>query len=161
MIAGMDTLDLAGRTVSIERARQDDVPGIVALLSDDMLGRDRESADLGPYRAAFDRIDADPNQLLVVGRDEHGALIATLQLTLMPSLSRGGATRLQIESVRVAEHARGGGLGAALFAWAHDWGREHGASLAQLTSDAAREDAHRFYDRIGYSASHVGYKLPL
>ena len=88
-------------------------------------------------------------------------MAATMQLTLMPSLSRGGAMRLQIEAVRVAGSARGGCLGTALFTWAHDWGRAQGATLAQLTTDASRTDAQRFYERLGYVPSHVGCKLPL
>ena len=157
----MQTLELDGRTFTLHRARADDVPALVALLADDVLGREREGADLAPYESAFARIDADENQLLVAVRDETGKIIATLQLTLMPSLSRGGATRLQIEAVRVETSTRGSGLGGALFEWAQNWGREQGATLAQLTTDAVRVDAHRFYERLGYVPSHVGFKLPL
>lgn len=157
----MQTLDLDGRIFSLHRACADDVPALVALLADDVLGRERESSDLAPYERAFFRIDADENQLLVAVRDEAGKIVATMQLTLMPSLSRGGATRLQIEAVRVDESTRGAGLGGALFTWAQNWGREHGATLAQLTTDAARIDAHRFYERLGYVPSHVGFKRPL
>lgn len=157
----MDTLTLGTRTFTIARARARDVPQLVALLADDVLGRERESADLAPYEQAFERIDRDENQLLLAVRDEPGQIVATMQLTLLPSLSRGGATRLQIEAVRVAASTRGSGLGTALFEWAHQWGREHGAQLAQLTTDAARADAQRFYDRLGYTPSHIGLKLTL
>lgn len=157
----MHTLELGERSFHVTRATGSELSELVALLADDMLGRERESADLEPYARAFARIDRDENQLLLAVRDDLGALVATMQLTLIPSLSRGGATRLQIEAVRVAAATRGSGLGTALFAWAHRWGREHGAQLAQLTTDAARTDAHRFYDRLGYLPSHVGYKLPL
>ncbi|HEX7350966.1 GNAT family N-acetyltransferase [Brachybacterium sp.] len=157
----MDALTLAGRRYSIVRAVADDLPALVALLADDVLGRERESNDLGPYETAFARIDQDPNQLLLAVRDEEGTLVATMQLTLVPSLSRGGALRLQIEAVRVAGSTRGTGLGTALFDWAHTWGRRQGAVLAQLTTDATRLDAHRFYERLGYAASHVGMKLDL
>ena len=157
----MHTLTLGTRTFTILRAQAQDVPQLVALLADDVLGRERESADLGPYEQAFEQIDQDENQLLIAVRDEQGQIVATMQLTLMPSLSRGGATRLQIEAVRVAASTRGTGLGTALFEWAHQWGREHGAQLAQLTTDAARTDAQRFYDGLGYAPSHVGLKRPL
>lgn len=157
----MDTLTFAAHRFTIDRAVEADLPDLVALLADDVLGRERESADLTPYRAAFARIDDDPNQLLIAVRDEQAAVVATMQLTLIPSLSRGGATRLQIEAVRVGATTRGGGLGTALFTWAHEWGRERGASLAQLTTDAARADAHRFYETLGYTPSHIGLKLPL
>ncbi|ASK66734.1 GNAT family N-acetyltransferase [Brachybacterium avium] len=157
----MDTLELSGRRFALRRADLAELPELVALLADDMLGREREGTDLAPYERAFDRISRDPHQLLLVVRDEGGAMVATMQLTLIPSLSRGGATRLQLEAVRVAESTRGSGLGTALFAWAHDWGRAQGAALAQLTTDAVRADAHRFYERLGYAPSHVGFKLPL
>lgn len=157
----MHTLELGSRSFDISRAQREEVPELVALLADDVLGRERESTDLGPYEQAFVRIDRDENQLLIAVRDETDRLVATMQLTLMPSLSRGGATRLQIEAVRVAASTRGSGLGTALFEWAHQWGREHGATLAQLTTDASRTDAQRFYDGLGYAPSHVGLKLPL
>lgn len=157
----MQILELGARSFTVSRAIGSELPELVALLADDILGRERESADLEPYERAFTRIDGDENQLLLAVRDDTGALVATMQLTLIPSLSRGGATRLQIEAVRVAASTRGSGLGTALFDWAHRWGREHGARLAQLTTDAARTDAHRFYDRLGYLPSHVGYKLRL
>ena len=157
----MHTLTLGTRTFTILRAQAQDVPQLVALLADDVLGRERESADLAPYEQAFERIDRDENQLLLAVRDEPGQIVATMQLTLLPSLSRGGATRLQIEAVRVAASTRGSGLGTALFEWAHQWGRERGARLAQLTTDASRADAQRFYDRLGYAPSHIGLKLTL
>jgi GNAT superfamily N-acetyltransferase len=84
-----------------------------------------------------------------------------MQLTLIPGLSRGGAKRLHIEAVRVAASARGGGLGSALFDWAHAYGRSRGATLAQLTSDKSRSGAHRFYEKLGYRASHEGFKYQL
>ena len=119
----MHTLTLGTRTFTILRAQAQDVPQLVALLADDVLGRERESADLAPYEQAFERIDRDENQLLLAVRDEPGQIVATMQLTLLPSLSRGGATRLQIESVRVAASTRGSGLGTALFESARQWGR--------------------------------------
>lgn len=89
------------------------------------------------------------------------AVVGTLQLTLIPSLSRRGSTRLQIEAVRIGPDAQGLGLGTAVFEWAHDCGRRFGASLAQLTTDKSRTDAQRFYARLGYEASHEGLKLDL
>lgn len=148
-------------TYAIRRATRADVPDVVALLQDDDIGAGRELADLEPYIAAFEAVDADPQQLLAIVRDEGGLPAATLQLTFVPGLSRAGATRLIIEGVRVHSSARGSGLGARLIEWAHEQGRERGATLAQLTSDKRREDAHRFYERLGYSATHVGFKLDL
>ncbi len=154
-----------GRYV-VERARAADLPALVALLRDDPLGARRESSaadasGTSGYEHAFEAIDRDPRQFLAVVRDEDGVVVGTMQLTLIPGLSRGGATRLQIEGVRVAGSVRGRGLGAGMFAWAHDYGRRHGAALAQLTTDKSRGDAHRFYARLGYDASHEGLKLTL
>lgn len=158
-----ESFPLATRTGSyaVRRAKPDDLPAIVALLTDDVLGRNRESGEQDAYRAAFDEISADSNQFLAVVEGEESTPIATMQLTLIPGLSRGAAKRLQIESVRVASSARDSGLGTALFRWAEDHARAHGATLLQLTTDKQRVDAHRFYDQLGYVASHVGYKRSL
>jgi GNAT superfamily N-acetyltransferase len=157
----VETIDLDGRRFGIARAAESDIPALVALLADDELGAHRESTDLERYRKAFEEIDTDPRQLLLAVRDDDGELVATMQLTIIPGLARGGARRLQIESVRLASRTRGVGLGTALCQWAHEYGRRHGATLAQLTSDKARADAHRFYGRLGYQASHEGFKRPL
>lgn len=157
----LDHLVVDGRELRVQRAGVADVPAIVGLLRDDPLGADREANDLEPYVAAYHRIDADRSHLLVVVRDDTDAVVGTMQLTLLPGLSRSAATRLQVEGVRVASSARGSGLGAAMFAWAHAWGHEHGASLAQLTTDLSRADAQRFYERMGYVATHAGLKRPL
>lgn len=161
MGAVIDTLVVGGRRLELARATETDVPALVALLADDPLGAHRESSELTSYVAAFREIDADANQLLVAVRDEDGEIVGTLQLTLIPGLSRGGAKRLQIEGVRIGSRARGLGLGSALFAWAHEYGRQRGARIAQLTSDKTRADAHRFYERLGYEATHEGFKLAL
>lgn len=146
---------------AIRRATRDDVPAIVAMLADDPLGAAREDpADTATYDAAYDRLAADPAQHLVVA-ERDGALIGTLQLSVIPGLSRRGATRTVIEGVRVARDERGSGLGTELVAWAVEESRRLGAGLVQLTSDASRTDARRFYERLGFVASHVGFKLPL
>jgi GNAT superfamily N-acetyltransferase len=92
-------------------------------------------------------------------RDDLSALIELLAADALPGLARGGGTRMQVEAVRVAEATRGNGLGTAMLQWAVDEARSQGAALVQLTSDARREDAHRFYERLGFAASHVGFKL--
>ncbi|GAA3746559.1 GNAT superfamily N-acetyltransferase [Spinactinospora alkalitolerans] len=146
---------------SIRRAAPRDLPAIVALLADDELGAARETpGDLGPYREAFAAIDADPHQLLVVA-ERDAEIIGTLQLTFLPGLSHRGATRAQIEAVRVGGEMRGGGLGSGLIGWAVDEARRRGCRMVQLTSNASRTDAHRFYERLGFTASHVGFKLAL
>lgn len=154
-------IQAGGRTFVVTRARREDVRTIVSLLSDDPLGSGRETRSLEGYEQAFDAIDADPHQFLAAVRDEHDELVGTMQLTLIPGLSRAGATRLQIEAVRLGRSARGLGLGTQMIGWAHEFGRARGAALAQLTTDKSRRDAHRFYARLGYTASHEGMKLEL
>ncbi|MFF5495850.1 GNAT family N-acetyltransferase [Streptomyces aquilus] len=147
--------------LEIRAADSDDVAPIVAMLADDPLGAQRESPDdLAPYRAALERLSADPNQHLVVAVRE-GRVVGTLQLTIVPGLSRRGSTRSIIEGVRVHADERGSGLGTQLIEWAIDESRRQNCQLVQLTSDATRTDAHRFYERLGFEASHVGFKLPL
>jgi GNAT superfamily N-acetyltransferase len=147
--------------VAIRRATESDLKSIVELLIDDEFGAQRESLDdLTPYLTAFQLIDADPNQLLVV-MERDGAIIGTQHLTFMPGLSFQGATRLQIEEVRIASSERGGGLGTILIEWAIEQARERGCNVVQLTSNAARIDAHRFYRRLGFAQSHAGFKLKL
>ncbi|GLZ43778.1 GNAT family N-acetyltransferase [Actinokineospora sp. NBRC 105648] len=137
-----------------------DVPAIVAMLADDPLGATREAPGDPRYGEAFAEIDRDPRQLLVVAEDG-GEVVGTLQLTFTPGLSRLGATRATIEGVRVRTDRRGDGLGQGLIEWAVETARERGAVMVQLTTDASRKQAHRFYQRLGFVASHVGMKLPL
>ncbi|UQA94249.1 GNAT family N-acetyltransferase [Streptomyces halobius] len=147
--------------IEIRRATGDDLPAIVAMLADDLLGATRESPDdLTPYRAAYEAIAADPQQHLIVAV-RAGRTVGTLQLTVIPGLSRRGATRSIIEGVRVHTDERGSGLGTQLIAWAVAESRALGCQLVQLTSDATRIDAHRFYERLGFAASHLGFKLQL
>ena len=142
-------------------ARREDVPEIVALLADDVLGASRETGAVDDaYWAAFERIAADPNNRLVVAEID-GQLAGTLQLTLLPGLSRHGMLRAQIEAVRVAAGRRGQGVGRAMIEWAVEQARGHGCGMVQLTSDKRRGDAIRFYESLGFAASHEGMKLPL
>ena len=145
----------------MRRARAEDVPAIVALLADDELGAARESPeDLAPYQAAFKAVDADPNQHLVVA-ERDGRVVGCLQLTVIYGLSRRAATRAIIESVRVGSGERGSGLGTTMITWVIEECRRLGVDLLQLTSDKSRTDAHRFYERLGFEASHLGFKLRL
>lgn len=147
--------------ITIERALKTDVEAIVALLADDPLGARRETPDdLSRYTEAFEVIDADPHQYLAVAR-RNGRVVGTLQLTVVPGLSRQGAARAQIEAVRVHADERGGGLGSTLLEWAEREAQGRGCVMLQLTSDAKRQDAHRFYQRLGYEPSHIGFKKRL
>ncbi|MEV7344886.1 GNAT family N-acetyltransferase [Streptomyces sp. NPDC093544] len=147
--------------LEIRAAVPDDVPAIVAMLADDPLGAQRESPDdLAPYLVALKRLSGDTNQHLVVAVRQ-GLVVGTLQLTVIPGLSRKGATRSIIEGVRVHADERGSGLGTRLIEWAIEESRRQDCQLVQLTSDVTRTDAHWFYERLGFTGSHVGFKLPL
>ncbi|MEU9874716.1 GNAT family N-acetyltransferase [Streptomyces phaeochromogenes] len=147
--------------LEIRPAVPDDVPALVAMLADDPLGAQRESPDdLSPYLAALERLSHDPNQHQVVAVRE-GRVVGTLQLTIIPGLSRKGATRSIIEGVRIHADERGSGLDTRFIEWAIDRSRSEGCQLVQLTSDVSRTDARRFYERLGFTASHVGFKLQL
>ncbi|MEV6403167.1 GNAT family N-acetyltransferase [Streptomyces bobili] len=147
--------------LEIRAAVAEDIPAIVGMLADDPLGTRRESPDdPAPYLSALERISADPNQRLVVAVRE-GRVVGTLQLTIVPGLSRRGATRSIIEGVRVHADERGSGLGTRFIEWAIEESRRENCRLVQLTSDSTRTDAHRFYERLGFEASHVGFKLQL
>ncbi len=143
-------------------ARRGDLEAILALLADDPLGAGREDpiGAMAAYEAAFENIGNDPNNDIAVAA-RAGAVVGCLQLTLIPSLSRRAMTRAQIESVRVAASERGRGLGRRLFEWAIGESRRRGAGLVQLTTDKTRPDALRFYQGLGFVASHEGMKLPL
>ena len=157
-------LDLPTGTFSLRRAVASDVGSIVALLADDQLRAAVESTTIEarrPYDLAFEAIDADPAQILIVAVSPEDDVVATMQLTFIPGLARAGALRMQIEAVRVHSNIRGNGLGGAMITWAIAQGRSRGARLIQLTSDQARLAAHRFYARLGFEASHVGFKLAL
>ncbi|HET9985016.1 MAG TPA: GNAT family N-acetyltransferase [Longimicrobiales bacterium] len=150
--------------VRIRGARREDLRAIVALLADDRLGATREEAtDPLPaaYGEAFDAIVAQGGNEVLVAEDEAGRVVGCLQLMVLPGLSRRGMTRGLIEGVRVASELRGRGIGERLVRDAIERARAAGCGLVQLTSDRSRADAHRFYERLGFTASHVGMKLEL
>lgn len=146
--------------IQFRRAQASDLPAIVALLADDPLGARREDTSLPlsqSYQEAFSAVDADPNQMLAVVTDRE-KVIGTLQITFIPGISRKGAWRGQIEAVRIAREYRGTGIGTRMFEWAFEQCRSRGCALVQLTTDKARPDAHRFYEELGFTASHLGFK---
>ena len=147
-------------TVAFRPARVPDIAAVVGLLADDILGQGREGADLAPYLAAFEAMRTDPGNLLIVG-EEAGAVVACYQITYITGLSQSGARRAQIEGVRVAQDRRGSGIGTLLMADAEQRARDAGCRLMQFTTDKTRRDAHRFYDRMGFTPSHIGYKKTL
>ncbi|MDY1005087.1 GNAT family N-acetyltransferase [Curtobacterium sp. CFBP9011] len=172
MISRLDlptTVPTRSAVVVIRRATLDDLGTILRLLTDDPISAARDGASgasgasgqeaLLAHSEAFRQIAADPGNDLVVAEDADGVVVGTLQLTLIPGLSRRGSARLLVESVRVASEQRSAGVGTALMRWVTDQAAPALAvSLVQLTSDAARVDAHRFYERLGFVGSHVGFK---
>ena len=152
----------------IRTAEREDIAAIVALLADDQLGATRETPGDPPadcYLAAFEAMAAQGSNRYLIALDEQegrpGSVVGCLQLTMIAGLSRRGMTRAQIEGVRVAASHRGAGVGEALMRHAIEQARAAGCGLVQLTTDKRRPDAHRFYDRLGFVASHEGMKLDL
>ena len=149
--------------MEVREARRKDLPAIVEMLADDDLGQHREDAGNSlrdRYAAAFNAIDRDPNNLLVVA-DDGGELVATLQLTFIPHLTFRGGWRAQVEAVRVSRHRRGEGLGRRLLQWAIEEAKQRGCHLVQLTTNKERAEARRFYESLGFHATHDGMKLNL
>lgn len=149
--------------ILLRRATRDDIPSIVRLLADDPLGRHRERYEdplPAAYYAAFARIDGDSRNKLI-GAEIESRVVGTLQLTVLPYLTHQGGIRAQIEAVRVDHAYRSHGLGRYLFEWAIERAREMGCHMVQLTTNADRPDALRFYERLGFVASHAGMKLDL
>lgn len=150
--------------MQIRKAKKEDVKSIVAMLANDKLGKLREDYKLPlpeKYFTAFENIDKDPNQELVVIENESGKVIGTLQLSFIQYLTYQGGIRAQIEAVRVHEDYRGKGIGKILFQWAINQSKQKGAHVVQLTTDKKRPDALEFYKTLGFVASHEGMKLHL
>lgn len=147
-------------SVTFRLADAADVPAITALLADDPLGAARESSDASAYLEAFERITTSGAVQLVVG-EAGGHIVATYQLAILPGLANAGRTRAILESVRVAADLRSQGVGALLVADAEARARAAGAGVLQLTTHKSRTRAHAFYDRLGFTPSHIGYKREL
>jgi GNAT superfamily N-acetyltransferase len=149
--------------VLFRRAARVDVPCIVRMLADDDLGSQREQyEDPLPesYYSAFEQIDSNPNHELIVA-ERDGEAIGTLHLMYLPSLSFQGGLRAQVESVRVDKRFQSQGIGSEMMKWSIERAKERGAHVVQLTTHKTREDAHRFYERLGFKGSHLGMKLSL
>lgn len=156
-------LQMDENEIMFRRAEAADLPAIVAMLADDSLGKSREDPGwplASEYEAAFDAISSDHNQLLVVAI-MRGDIVATIQLSFIPGMTRRGAWRGQIEGVRVVKSARSLRIGTRMLEWAIAQCRARGCRIVQLTTDKSRTDAHRLYRRLGFEASHDGYKLAL
>jgi ribosomal protein S18 acetylase RimI-like enzyme len=149
-------------SVTIRRARRDDVRTIVEMLADDPLGGAREKLEdplPQSYFQAFEKVDRDPSFKLVVAEDADGEVVGCLQLCIMPGLSSQGASRGLIEDVRVASHCRSRGIGEQMVLWAMAEARGRGCKLVELLTHHTRVDAQRFYERLGFARSHVGMTI--
>ena len=149
-------------TITIRRARREDVVAIVAMLADDPLGSARERIEdplPRPYFSAFEAVDRDLNIQLVVAENADGAVIGCLQLCILPGLSSQGASRALIEDVRVASHCRSQGIGEQMVQWAITEAREKNCKLVELLTHNSRVDAQRFYVKLGFQQSHKGMTL--
>ena len=148
----------------LRTATKVDLQAIVALLADDILGETRERLEdplPSSYAEAFDAIERQSGNQIIVAVDDNDDVMGCLQLTLTPGLARLGMTRATIEAVRIARDHRGSGLGEQMFRFAIDEAKKAGCGLVQLTTDRARPDAHRFYEKLGFEPSHIGMKLKL
>lgn len=140
-----------------------DLPSIVRMLADDELGNQRERYEdplPNSYIEAFERIENDPNHELIIAEMD-GEVVGTLQLMFLLSISFQGGLRAQVESVRIDTKLRSQGIGSKLMNWTIERAKERGAHVVQLTTHGSREDAHRFYERLGFKGSHLGMKLSL
>lgn len=148
--------------MKIRRASKDDLLAIVQMLADDELGSKRENFQSplpSPYLKAFDNINSDPNQELLVVENDQGTIIGTFQLSFIQYITYQGGLRAQIEAVRIRKDQRGEGLGSRMFEWAINRAKARGAHVFQLTTDKKRPQALKFYESLGFIASHEGMKL--
>lgn len=148
--------------MTFRKARRNDLSKIVAMIADDELGKTRENFQVplpAEYLKAFENIDTDPHQELIVIEDDKLELIGTLQLTFIQYLTYRGGIRAQIEAVRIRKDKRGQGIGKSIFEWAINRAKERNAHLLQLTTDKKRPKAIKFYEDLGFKATHEGMKM--
>ena len=144
------------------KATEDDLPGIIKMLAEDKLGKQRENfKDPLPesYRIAFQKINSDENQELIVVEDDNSEIIGTLQLSFIQYLTYQGGVRAQIEAVRVREDVRGRGIGQKMFEWAIQRAKNRNVHLLQLTVDRKRPEAITFHEKLGFQPTHEGMKI--
>lgn len=149
--------------LEFRQARAEDLEAIIRLHEEDELGAhgDMWSPETRPaYEAAFAAIARSPENMLFVAADGD-EVVGTFQLTFIPNLTGRGALRVKVESVKVKAARRSGGIGATMMAYAESVARARGAAMLELTSNKTRKDAHRFYERLGFSRSHEGFKKKL
>lgn len=152
-----------GTKLVIREAREDDLPALIAMFAADTVGGHGDTTDpaaFGAYKRAFDSIAASPDQTLYVAAFD-GDVVGTFQTMITTSLTGRGSSSMIIEAVQTRSDLRGQGIGAEMITFCIEDARRHGMRLVQLTSNAARKDAHRFYERLGFKPSHLGFKMAL
>lgn len=148
--------------MTFRKAIDNDISKIVEMIADDELGQKREKFQRPlpiEYLNAFEKINSDENQELIIVENEKSEIIGTLQLTFIQYLTYQGGIRAQIEAVRIRKDKRGLGIGKTLFEWAINRAKERKAHLLQLTTDKKRPKTIKFYEDLGFKASHEGMKL--
>lgn len=151
-------------TMIFRKASRNDVARIVEMIADDDLGKTRETYQIplpGEYLTAFENLDTDNNQELIVVENENSEIVGTLQLSFIQYLTYRGGIRAQIEAVRIGKDHRGKGIGKAMLEWAINRAKERNAHLVQLTTDKKRPKAIKFYENLGFQATHEGMKMKL
>jgi len=154
---------MTAQEILFRSARRADLPSIVRMLADDDLGSQRERYESPlpeSYYSAFEQINNDPNHELIVA-ERNGEVIGTLHLMFLPSVSFQGGLRAQVESVRVDKRFQSQGIGSEMMKWSVERAKQRGAHVVQLTTHKTREEAHRFYERLGFKGMHLGMKLSL
>ena len=148
--------------MKFRKATAYDVPAIVEMIADDELGKTREDFKIPlpkSYYSAFEKINSDENQELIIVENNNLEVVGTMQLSFIQYLTYQGGIRAQIEAVRIRKDQRGTGLGTKMFEWAIQRAKERNAHLLQLTTDKKRPDAIRFYESLGFKNSHEGMKM--
>ena len=146
------------------KATKEDLPAIIEMIANDALGQLRERfEDPLPkeYYSAFERINTDKNQELIVIENSEGEVVATFQLSFLQYLTYVGGIRCLVENVHVREDQTGKGIGKQMFQWIIERAKEKNVHLIQLTSNKLRPNAIRFYEGLGFKATHEGFKLHL
>lgn len=152
-----------GQDINFRMATEQDLDKIVEMLADDVLGRKRERYEHplpDSYKKAFQAIASDPNNELVVAY-QGDEIVGVQQITFIPYITHQGGWRATIEGVRTASSSRSKGVGTELIKWGIKRAKELGCHLVQLTTDKERPDAMRFYETLGFKATHEGLKLKL
>lgn len=150
-------------SLRIVKAEQQHLPAIVELMNSSIVGarQGQETDDLAPYQKAFEGILSAPETDIYVVLAADGSVLATFQIVYIRALAFRGQLRAELENVHTRADMRGKGIGAMMVRYACDLAREQGCVLVQLTSNKVRVDAHRFYERLGFEATHLGFKLML